>query len=486
MCDSDDVMEISVPMDTDNCERHVVVIIVGAGLSGLTAAYHINKTDPGTSLCVLEANDRVGGRTLTVPLKTKNGTTDDFDLGGHWVGRSQTAIMELLDELGLETYTQRIDGTYLLQIGGDKITSYSSDTPSLPFLSLLDLKMFNNKIEKFRKTIDPAHPYECPNGEEWDKTSLETFLNQHLWTKAAKEYMRVIIRALSSMEPSQQSVLSLMASIAGSGGLEPMLEVTEDSAQGLKVKGGTQQISKILVDKVGSDRVLLNQLVERIVQNDNKVIVSCRNGLKVTGRRLILGTPPAAVDKITFEPTLPVERREINKRYNFGDYIKTIVTYGEDFWTKKGLVGEVETSGGPSDVPGCDNGPITVTMDAMSHTGSPALVIFTAGKQARQWGQQQVDVRRNAVLQSLSTYFGKEALSPLDYCEKDWSKEEYIGGALASLGTGAMQYFEEGIGGNFMRVHFAGRETAVEWDGNMCGAVETGKRTALEVLEVLQ
>ncbi|XP_033726341.1 probable flavin-containing monoamine oxidase A [Pecten maximus] len=472
--------------DTECSERHVDIVIVGAGLSGLTAAYHIHKTDPGLNICLLEAKDRVGGRTLTLPLKTKNGTTDDFDLGGHWVGRPQKAIMELLDELGLETYPQRTEGTYLLQIGGNKITSYSSDIPSLPVLSLLDLKVFTDKIEKFRKTVDPAHPYRCPKGEEWDNTNLETFLQHNLWTKAAKEYMRVTIRSISSMEPSQQSVLSLMMSVAGSGGLEPMLETTEDSAQGLKVKGGTQQISKILADKVGVDKVLLNHPVGKISQDEDKVIVWCQNGLQVTGQRLILATPPPAVDKITFEPLLPVERKEINKRYVFGDYIKIIVTYEEDFWTRKGFVGEIETNGGPSTVPGCDNGPITVTLDATSHTGSPALVVFIAGIQARQWGQQTEEVRRTAVLQSLSTYYGTEALEPLDYCEKDWSKEEFIGGALASLGTGAMKYFEEGIGGKFMRIHFAGTETALEWDGNMSGAVEAGKRAANEVLNILQ
>ncbi|XP_021365776.1 amine oxidase [flavin-containing] A-like [Mizuhopecten yessoensis] len=162
-------------------------------------------------------------------------------------------------------------------------------------------------MEKYRKTVDPAHPYQGPNALEWDNTDFETFIKQHLWTKTAKEYMRVIIRSISSMEPSEQSVLALMMSVAGSGGFEPMLEVTEESAQGLKVK------------------------------DDEVVTVSCQNGLQVTGQRLIIATPPSATDKITFEPILPVERREIHKRYVFGDYIKVIVTYEEEFLAQKGF-----------------------------------------------------------------------------------------------------------------------------------------------------
>ncbi|XP_060079376.1 probable flavin-containing monoamine oxidase A [Ylistrum balloti] len=471
--------------DAGCSERHVDVIIIGAGLSGMSAAYQIHKTNPEINLCVLEANDRVGGRTLSLPLNTRNGTTEEFDFGGHWVGRPQKAIMALLDELGLGTYPQRTEGRHLLQVGGKKVTSYRN-IPSIPVLSLLDLTLFTNKIGKYVKRIDLAHPYQCPKGEKWDNMDMETFFQRNLRTKAAKDFMRVITRTITTMEPSQQSVLSLLMSVAGSGGMEKMFETTEDSAQGLKVKGGTQQISKILADKVGQANILLNHPVVKVVQDDNYVTVSCQNGLQVTGRCLILATPPTAADKIRFEPLLPVEITEVNKSYVFGDCIKTIVTYEEAFWARRGLNGDIETNGGPSHVTGCDKGPITAVMDVTSHTGNPALVVFINGIQARQWGIQQEDVRRNAVLESLSNYFGQEALSPLDYREKNWGEEEFIGGALDSIGLGAIKYLDKGPGGPFMRVHFAGTETADEWNGYMSGAVEAGTRAANEVLGFLQ
>ncbi len=56
------------------------VIIVGAGISGLTAAYELKKKAPGLRVMVLEAENRVGGRTLSVPLKTGTGT-ERWDLG---------------------------------------------------------------------------------------------------------------------------------------------------------------------------------------------------------------------------------------------------------------------------------------------------------------------------------------------------------------------------------------------------------------------
>jgi monoamine oxidase len=71
------------------------VVVVGAGLAGLTAAREIDAA--GASVVVLEARDRVGGRTYTsfangVPLET----------GAQWIGSAQRRIVALAEELGVE------------------------------------------------------------------------------------------------------------------------------------------------------------------------------------------------------------------------------------------------------------------------------------------------------------------------------------------------------------------------------------------------
>ncbi|KAF8386791.1 hypothetical protein PRIPAC_75933 [Pristionchus pacificus] len=82
------------------------VIVVGAGLAGLTTARELLKKEHGLKVLVLEGKDRVGGRTLTVDVKTGDGTTDKFDLGGQWVGRTQKEIFSLLEELNIDIYEQ--------------------------------------------------------------------------------------------------------------------------------------------------------------------------------------------------------------------------------------------------------------------------------------------------------------------------------------------------------------------------------------------
>ena len=93
-------------------EKKVDVLILGAGLSGLAAAYQLSKKVPSLTFLVAEANDRVGGRTLTMHLKGPQGQKDAFDLGAHWVCRRQKDIMSLIEDLGIEYYPQNVSGMY--------------------------------------------------------------------------------------------------------------------------------------------------------------------------------------------------------------------------------------------------------------------------------------------------------------------------------------------------------------------------------------
>ena len=88
------------------------VVIVGAGMSGLTAARVLS--DAGKSVIILEARDRVGGRTLSRELA--NGFV--VDMGGQWVGPTQQRVVRLIRELGLRTFKTYNDGASLALIDG--------------------------------------------------------------------------------------------------------------------------------------------------------------------------------------------------------------------------------------------------------------------------------------------------------------------------------------------------------------------------------
>ncbi|OWF36585.1 probable flavin-containing monoamine oxidase A [Mizuhopecten yessoensis] len=466
-------------------EKHVDVAVIGGGISGLSAAYHLHKKDPGLKICVLEAKDRVGGRTLTLPLKCKDGGIDHWDLGGQWVSTSQKDIMALLQEFGLETYPQFTTGSKVLQVGSAKVQRFKW-IPSLSPIVLIDLLFFIWKVERLQKQVDHGDPYNCSRGEEWDTKTLETFLKESLWTRGAYETIAALIRSLITMEPSQISTLYFLSTVSSAGGLMAMQETNEDSAQSLKVKGGTQQISKILAEKVGTDNVLLEHAVTKVIQSEESIQLKCQNGLTVSCKRAVMAAPPMVARQIQFEPQLSLQRREIEKWMPFGNCIKVVITYEEAFWKSNGQSGEALTYGGPSDISGCDVGPLSGVFDATTPKGSPALVAFLSGDQAIQWSRQKAHTRKNAVLKSLTDFFGSQAETCLDYFEKDWSEELFIEGALAGVSTGAMRNFAAGLREPQGRLHFAGADGAIEWDGYMSGGVQAGIRAATEILHQLR
>jgi monoamine oxidase len=102
------------------------VLIIGAGLSGLTAARALERA--GRRIVLLEAAGRVGGRVLTEDVGG-----DHVDLGAHWIGPTQDRIAALVTELGLATRPQPITGRSVLHVGGRRLV-YRGETPLLPLL----------------------------------------------------------------------------------------------------------------------------------------------------------------------------------------------------------------------------------------------------------------------------------------------------------------------------------------------------------------
>ncbi|XP_069102835.1 probable flavin-containing monoamine oxidase A [Argopecten irradians] len=462
-------------------EKQVDVVIVGGGISGLTAAYHLHKKDPSLRVCVLEAKDRVGGRTLTVPLKSKNGT-DYWDLGGQWVSTSQKDIMNLIKELGLETYPQYHSGRKFTQVESAKVKSSRTDVPPLSVFALADLSSLNSKLNKLGKEIDSNDPYRSKKAKELDSKSVHTLFKESLWTDGAFKFMEVAIRTAIGLEPSQMSALFFLSGVGSAGGVEAVFGMNESDAQGLKVKGGTQQISQIMANKVGIENVLLDHPVEDVTQDEKGIRIKCVNGVTVCCERAILAMPPTATSKISFNPPLSRERLEIERWIMKGNTTKVIITYQEAFWRSHGQSGEALTYGGPTDVAGCDVGPLSGVMDASTPSGNPALVMFVAADQAIQWSKQDAEVRKGAVLRSLTDIFGPEAENCLDYIEQDWSNEPFIDGAIAGVATGGMKYYASGLRQPQGRLHFAGTESAIDWSAYMSGGVQAGVRAATEIL----
>uniref|UniRef100_A0A672I101 Amine oxidase n=1 Tax=Salarias fasciatus TaxID=181472 RepID=A0A672I101_SALFA len=416
------------------------VVIVGAGLSGLSAADLLRKRDGSLKILILEAKDRVGGRTVSKEFPAASGV-DRWDLGGQWVGSTQTHVMELIKELGLEVYPQFSTGKKVHHMGGpaSKVRTYKSNFPTLSPLVLMDFIQFLWKIDRLCATVCVRDPSQTPNAAELDGQTLHSYIQQHVWT--AEEHQWNL--------RSSPTVISVSSP-----------------------QGGTQQLSERLADRVGWKNVRLGSAVTAIWQDAEWARVTTATDTFLC-RAVIVTCPPHLAAKIQYEPALPTEREFLTQNMPVGHMIKFIVTYQTAFWKEKGFSGEI-AAGASTDCP------FAVTFDATSPRGNAALVGFISGQQASLWASKE---RRSAVLSSLVKYLGPEAASFIHYEEKDWAKETYNGGCPVNvMAPGLLTYYHPSLRMPCGRIHWAGTETATQWCGYMSGAIQAGQRAALEVL----
>ncbi|XP_028273245.1 probable flavin-containing monoamine oxidase A isoform X2 [Parambassis ranga] len=415
------------------------VIIVGAGLSGLSAAHLLKKRNAKLRILILEGKDRVGGRTVSTEIPAANGV-DQWDFGGQWVGSTQTHVMELIKELGLEVFPQFSTGKKVHHMGGpaSKVRTYRTSIPALSPVVLMDLTQLLWKINRLCATVCVQDPSKTPNAGELDSMTLHTYIEQHAWTAELKEELGLCSRSVFGMEPSQMSFLFFLMYAAAAGGVLQLLETTTGSAQEFKIKGGTQQLSERLADRVGWKNVRLGSAVTAIWQDAEWAGVTTATDTFLC-RAVIVTCPPHLAAKIHYQPVLPSQREFLTQNMPVGHMIKFIITYQKAFWKEKDFSGEIVAG----TTTGC---PFCVTFDATSPKGNAALVGFIAGQQASYWGSKETSERREAVFSSLVKYLGPEAATFIHYEEKDWAKEDYAGGCPVNvMAPGLLTYYHPSL-----------------------------------------
>lgn len=443
----------------------VDVVVVGAGLAGLTAARAIVAA--GRSVVVLEARDRVGGRVLT---RRVGGLA--LDVGAQWIGPTQRRMLRLVQELGLSTFPTPSQGKKVMAIG-DRVRTHEGTIPSLPFLDLLRLQRLLGRIDRQGKRLDPLRPWEHPDARGWDGLSVQTWRSQEVGSRRVGDLMDLVVRTVFGAESGELSVLSFLAYVRAAGGIMPLIE-TEGGAQQDRFVDGAQQVAVKLAAQLGS-RVVLSTPVRAIEQDGRGVRVEA-NGRSWSATRAIVAVPPALAGRIEYRPALPADRDQLTQRWPMGATVKCFALYEAPFWREAGLCGQVAST----------SGPVSVVFDNSAPGGKPAALLgFVVGREARIWSLRPEAERRDAALACFARWFGPRALRPVEYLEQDWSTEPWTRGCPVGVASPlTLVGFGSALRRPAGRIHWAGTETATEWTGYMEGAVESGERAAREVLEI--
>jgi len=445
-------------------------LIIGAGLAGLSAARKLDRA--GYVVQVLEARNRVGGRNVAQVLEDGN----VLEMGGQWIGPTQTRMYELCEELGLEVYpTYNIGKNIIYTDGQVKMMGSGKDAlPKLNIFELLDLGRTVKRLNKMAKSIDLNEPWNHPKAKEWDGQTFESWIRNSTFTNATKDYLRLIAEAVYSTESSDFSFLHFLFYTKAGKDIETLISV-EEGAQQERVRGGTQQISQRLAASLG-DKVALNSPIDKIEQEELGInIYSGSRSWKA--KKVIVAIPPTLAGRINYDPPLPPNRDQLTQRIPMGSVIKIQVVYKTPFWRKHNLTGQAFSYEGPAKVV-FDNSPEGVEYGVLL-----CFMEANDGRQASEWSEEK---RKNETIECLVRYFGKEARNFDAYYEKDWAAETYSRGCYGGhftpgVWTAFGKYLRKPIGD----IHWAGSETATEWNGYMEGAVRSGERAADEIMNLL-
>jgi putrescine oxidase len=441
------------------------VVVVGAGAAGLTAANELRKA--GLSVAVLEARDRVGGRLHTDVI---DGAM--LEVGGQWVSPDQTALIDTLADLGLETYSRYREGDSVYVDGDGTLTRFTGEIFPVPEATEKVMVDLIETLDRMVAEIDPDRPWEHPDAEALDRTSFEAWLAERTDDQEARDNIALFVAgAMLTKPPHAFSVLQALLMAASAGSFSHLVDA--DFILDKRVVGGLQQVPLLLAERLGDD-VFLDQPVRRIEWSAQGVTVET-DRMTVRGRFVILALAPVLYPRITFSPPLPRLQHQMHQHLSMGFVIKVHAVYDRPFWRDQGLSG---TAFSPYEL--CHE-----AYDNTNHADERGtLVGFVSDRHADDVFRLSAEERKERILESLSHYYGPEAKNPIVYYESDWGTEEWTRGAYAaSFDLGGLSRYGADLREHVGPIHFACSDMAGLGYQHVDGAIRMGRSVASQIVE---
>jgi monoamine oxidase len=439
-----------------------LVVIVGAGLAGLTAALDLYRA--GRTVIVLEARPRIGGRVYTL-----RGFGDGrcAEAGGEFIEAHHYRLLSLAEQFGLPLET----------VWGDQWFSWLSLEGRLG--AAADASVWGVRLdEEFTKidlaltelgkqVNDPANPQSVANRLELDRMPAADWLASLDVHPLAKKGYAARLRAEFLVEPAGLSTLELAR-----WGRLSSAENVEDSGT-YHIRGGNDLLAQAIAADLPDIRLKAN--VTAIRQDVDAVRVSYETGnhlFTLEAERVVMAIPFGPMQAIQFDPPLSAAYQKMLASLRLGPVTKVLLEYGRPFWQEVGWTGQLLT-----DLP-----MNSTWLTAGGQIGEGGmLTVYTGGKPAAKYSRMSDETRIATILAQLEGLFPGSSKHLVGSRTMAWLNEPFTQGGYAFFPPGSVTAYWTTLRQPAGRNHFAGEHTAVNL-GYMEGAIESGQRAAAEIL----
>ena len=415
---------MSDPFDVD-------VVIIGAGFSGLTVATELRRD--GISFVLLEARDRVGGKTEA----RHDGLGRLVDTGGQFANDDMTEVLALARDAG----ATRVDAVH----PGRAVTvppSPDSDPWAVADTLLATLG------------ADDLH----------DERSVSQWVDTETTTASVREAVRSMVNG-GTCNDSRIIPVSYLAQ------LNQRTITTNEELQCWFAE--TMHGLALHLAAPFAHHIRLECPVRSVHVHDASVDVVALDQVW-HAREVVVAAPPTAYASIRFTPGLPDDFSTAAAAFAPGTVLKYLVGYSAPFWLLDGRNGV----GQFLDPPG-------VYFADASLLDSPTLVGFVGGTTAAEWARHTEAQRRDAILHHAAAAFGDDALRPLTFLERLWGPDEWGGGGYSNVLTTHAPHAADTLAAGLHLVTFASTELSASFPGYVEGAIHAGRAAARQVVQRL-
>lgn len=459
--------------DEKNAPR---IIIVGAGLAGLTAAYRLKQD--GINTTIYEATDRVGGRCWTRRGYFKEGQI--VERGGELIDTSHREIQELAKELGLE-----LDHLIMSESIGTKPFYYFENKPysfeevTNDFMSILP-KLQKDLKEAGEMTL--YHSY-TERGFELDHMSVVDYINETVPGGIQSKFGKLLEIAYTieyGAEAHKQSALNFLYLLGFAQ--KDQFQIYGDSDECFHIKGGNDRLPALLAKNLDGQIQYNSHLVKIEQSGENEIKLIFRNGEKeweVFADKVILAIPFRILRTLDYENASFRElKKTAIKEFGMGVNTKLHAQFVSRFWNDIGNNGETFT----------DTGYQNTFESSRAQQGKFGILVnYTGGKiAAKQFALTDTELEETTTqfLDKLELVLpgsvqNWNGLSTVDH----WLSNQWTKGSYSYWKVGQYTKFAGMIGEREGNVFFAGEHTSIQFAGYLNGAVESGERAAQEIID---